>query len=122
MANPNKKLGRVTIKVDGDVIESYPDAEIYTGGTKRTNKENGNHPGHFSEMLEGGSVKCSIDWGAGRSTAAMDGWDDVTVVCELDTGQSYVGNHYVLEQVPPISTDKMELNFFGPIMEEMAGG
>ena len=43
MSNPNRKLGRVTIKVDGQNIESFPDAEIYTGGPKRENKENGNH-------------------------------------------------------------------------------
>lgn len=122
MPNPNKKVGRITIKVDGAAIESYPDAEIYTGGIKRTDKENGNHPGHFSEKIEGGSVTCSIDWGVGRSTAEMDGWDDVTVFCECDTGQKYVGNHFYLEQVPPIASEKMELTFRGPRMEEMTSG
>jgi len=122
MSNPNRKLGRVTIKVDGQNIESFPDAEIYTGGPKRENKENGNHPGHWAESLEGGNVKCTINWGVGNSTQAMKGWDDVTLVCELDTGQTYIGNHFVLEAIPPITTDKVELNFFGPEMEEMKVG
>ncbi|TCS62587.1 phage tail tube protein [Varunaivibrio sulfuroxidans] len=117
--NPNKKVGRVTIKVDGDVIESHPDAEIYVGGPERTDKENGNHPGHWSEQLKAGEVKCNIDWGAGDSTAKMAAWTDVTLTCELDTGQTYVGNHYVLKAVPHIKNDKVELEFFGPVMEEM---
>ncbi|MBF0249965.1 MAG: phage tail tube protein [Alphaproteobacteria bacterium] len=120
--NPNKKLGRVTIKVNGDVIESYPDAEIDVGGAVRKDLENGNHPGHFTEALKGGSVKCAINWGAGRSTAAMNGWSDVTLVCEMDTGQIFVGNHYYLEEVPPIKSDKVELMFRGPEMEEMSVG
>lgn len=116
--NPNKKLGRVTIKVDGNVIESYADAEIDPGSFEINEKENGNFPGHHSETQTPGRVKCKIDWGVGNSIETIKTWRDVTLVCELDTGQTYVGSHFTVTKVPPISTEQIELEFFGPQMEE----
>jgi len=117
--NPNQKLGRVTIKVDGDVIESYADAEIDTGGFEISEKENGNFPGHWSEKKTPGRVKCKIDWGESNSIEILKKWRDVTLTCELDSGQTYVGAHYTLTKIPPITTEQVELEFYGPAMEEM---
>jgi len=120
--NPNQKTGIITIKVDGDVIESYPDAEIDTGGFEINEKDNGNHPGHWSEKQNPGRVKCKIDWGVGDSTEVIKTWRDVTILAELDTGQSYVGSHYTVTKVPPLGSDQIELEFYGPEMEEMTSG
>lgn len=120
--NPNQKLGLVTIKIDGENIESYPDAEIDTGGFEINEKDNGNHPGGWSEKKTPGRVKCKIDWGVGNSIAVIKTWRDVTVVCELDTGQTYVGSHYTVTKPPAIGTEQVELEFYGPEMEEMKVG
>lgn len=123
--NPNQKLGRVIIKVDGDVIESFPGAEISIGGIVRKDKENANHPGHFSVSKKGGSVKAQFDIGPSTSLRAFEAMDNVTINCELDTGQTYVGAHYYCAEVPDFKDgddSKIEVEFRGPEMEEMNVG
>ena len=117
-----KKLGKVTIKANGEVIESYPGAEIDIGGTMRKDKENGHHPGHFSEEQKPCNVKAQFDIGPSSSLRAMEAMSDVTLICELDTGQSYVGSHCYVVEVPSFtdgSSGKVEVEFKGPPMEEM---
>ncbi|PCJ57849.1 MAG: hypothetical protein COA65_08885 [Rhodospirillaceae bacterium] len=118
-----KKLGKVTIKANGEVIESYPGAEIGIGGIVRNDKDNGHHPGHFSETQKAGHVKAQFDIGPTTSLRTLEAMEDVTLICELDTGQSYVGNHFYVVEVPDFtdgSDSKVEIEFRGPPMEEMS--
>jgi len=117
-----KKLGKVTIKADGKVIESYPGAEIDIGGIVRNDKDNGHYPGHFSESKKPGYVKVQVDIGPETSLRDIEAMDNVTLSCELDTGQTYVGKSYYSSGVPSFtdgSDSKAEVEFHGAPMEEM---
>lgn len=119
--NPNTTLGRITIKVDGAEVKSWPGAEIDKGGVVRTDKENSHHPGQFSEKQKGGSIKAKFSITADTSLEDFDAMNDVTIVSALDTGQTYVGAHYYCVEVPPFTDEDgtVEIEFKGPKMEKM---
>lgn len=116
-----KKLGRVTIKANGQVFGTYPGATLDPGGTTR-NAKVGHEVYGFSETARQGSLEIEIDYDDQTSLQALQALDDATVLWEPDVGKSMVGNHWWCTgevTVTDGSDSKVSLKFEGPAMEEM---
>ncbi|SDH88616.1 phage tail tube protein [Roseospirillum parvum] len=118
----SRTLGKVTIKVDGELIESYPGTEIDLGGVERNDKENGHYPGRFSETRRGFSAKPEFDVTASTDLDWFAGLSDVTLAVELDTGQTYTVPHAWCKGRPTFSDgsdSKASVQFYGPPAEKV---
>ena len=119
--NPMKKLGKSTLKVNGQMLQSYPGATCDIGGVVRT--ERVGHEVHgFSEQDRAGSIECEIDLGADTSLTDLQAIDDATVIFETDVGITYVGNHWWCAGEISFTDggdSKVKLKFVGPPMQEM---
>lgn len=82
-----QRLGQVTIKIDGALLESLPGAKIDLGGVVRTPV-----PGAlgFSESLKESMIECEIAVGAGTSLAQLGAIKGATCTFECDTGQTFL--------------------------------
>jgi hypothetical protein len=118
-----KILGKVTLKIDGADIKSYPGATLDIGGTVRNPRVGHKYHG-YSEQDKQAECECRIDLTESVSLDTIRGWADVTLAFETDVGKSYVINNASLAN-PPRLTDggdsSVELSFFGPPAEEVGG-
>lgn len=82
-------LGRVTIKVNGEVLDSRPGASIDLGGITRKPVTNDQHMGH-AEELKPSRMECELSLRRGASIDGLRNIVDGTYVFECDTGQRYI--------------------------------
>lgn len=119
MANPNKLWGQSKLKVNGRVYDTEGKSSLVVGGVMREAVEADFKAGHFTEKTIGSKLTCSILLAAGVSLTELQGFDDVTVTFEADTGQTYVINHaYTCNEVSA-SEGKASLELAGPAAEEL---
>lgn len=116
-----KLLGKVTIKVDGADIRSYPGAVLDPGGSMRSPRVGHKYHG-FSEQEKESTLECRVDMTPEFDLDAMRGWADVTLAFETDVGKTFVINNASLAAPPRItdgSDSQVELSFFGPKAESV---
>ena len=121
MPNPNKKLGKAILKINGNALPTKEGAKLRPGGVSRTSMSD--TIGHgFNEQDVPGHLECTVDFKADTSLAEIQAMDDVTVSFECDTGQSYVGaNWWVTDalEVTSGSSSGFSLVLEGPPAEEV---
>lgn len=86
----SKRLGKVWIKVDGDLLESLPNSSIDLGGVTRTPVTGGNKVLGYSETVKEAMIECEIALGPATSLTKLAGIKDAVATFECDTGQTYV--------------------------------
>jgi len=115
-------LGKGTVTVNGKRLRFAPGAKVDIGGAKRTGREDDHGYIGYSEQAKMGRIEGKIPMAANTSLREIEGWDDVTIRYEADTGQSFVGAHWTVEEVPAFTDgadSSADLVFFGPAMEEV---
>lgn len=84
----SQRLGRVFIKLNGNLIESMPGAKLNPGGLKR-NPVVGNEVHGYAEERMASSVECEIS--VSKDTRVIDLNNFLgTLTFECDTGQTFV--------------------------------
>ena len=116
--NPHQRYGRCTVKADGDNLE-LNDISYKLNGVKREDIQEGRN---FTETDAGGYVKGKVYLKRGQSVKSMGEMDDVTLVWENDTGQTYMAAHAWVIEPPEIIKDGSELEFHFAEAEEMTNG
>ena len=117
-----KKLGKATIKIDGQVLESLPGARLDIGGHERTTVIGSNKVQGYYETPVQSQMECEVTVGQELRLASMRGWDNVTISFEVDTGQQYVVQGAWLTNTPEMTASeggRVPLTFEGPPAEEM---
>lgn len=117
----NQVLGRASIKVDGQLLQSHPGAMLDIGGVTRTSVV-GNEVHGYSEAAKQSRLECEISYTGETSLAELARISDAVITFETDTGQIYViGGAWIVD--PPTVTDgsdgRVPLVFEGPPAEEM---
>lgn len=105
--NPNMKYGEATLKADGESFD-MTDISWSKDGKVRTAIDNGQG---YTTQTKGGWVKGKIHLRPGLSVEKIKAMDDVTVVWDADTGQSYTAAHAWLEGEPEVVKDGFEVQF-----------
>lgn len=116
-----KAIGIVKIKIDGKLLSSKPGASIDIGGPQRSAVE-ADQSGFFSESTKPSRIECELVVDNDFSADELRRSDDITVMFEADTGQTYVVNHgYVVD--PPVITGGTnggaKITIEGPPAQEM---
>ncbi len=119
MANPNKVLGQVRIRVDGLVFDTEGKSTLELGGIARESVTGDFKAGYFSESTVPSKIECSVLVTAGVSLDALNRIDDATVTFEGDTGQTWVISHAYSSEVISMSEGKAKLVLMGPPAEEL---
>lgn len=121
MANPNRVVGQVRVKVDGDILETDGQSTLELGGPMRTAVKGDYQAGSFSETTEPSKVEVNLLMKRGTSLAAIRAIDNATLTVETDVGQTYiVRGAYVAETISFNSNEgKAKVVFQGPPAEEM---
>lgn len=115
----NQIWGQTTVRVDGERFTTAGDSSLDVGGKMRDAVEADNEAGFFTEKTKESRCEFNILVNEDVSLAVINGWDDIVLNFEADTGQTYViTNGYVAETVS-ISDGKAKLIVQGPPAQEI---
>lgn len=84
-----KLLGKAEIFVDGDKIETFPEASLEIGGDERTAVALNNSTAHTSQHTPS-TLQISVAHNADFNLAFWQGLADVEAQFQTDTGQTYL--------------------------------
>lgn len=84
----SKITGIARIKMDGELLESMPGAELDLGGFEREEKT-GHRLYGYTEKLMPAVLTCQIPWKAGAPIEAIRSLTDGVVLFESDAGETY---------------------------------
>jgi hypothetical protein len=120
----NQVAGIVIIKINGQSLRSEPGASHDTGGVSRTEVVGDQEDDvAFAQKRQPSQTDCVLMYDADTSLSIINGWSDVTLNFEVDTGQLYVVNHAFCTNTPKITGGqggKVALTFKGPPSQEVA--
>lgn len=114
-------LGRATIRVNGQVIETNKGAALDLGGTKRNPIVTGRLVGYAEETVAA-TIECETSLAKGQTLQQLRDLVEATVVFECDTGQTYVVRNAFLTDTPTMKDGdggNVALKFAGPAAEEV---
>ncbi len=83
-------IGKVTIKVAGNTLNSMAGAKLNLGGSEREPVMGANKMLGFSSKPVAGMIDCEVALAKGQSLKALD-FEDATVTFIADTGQVWSG-------------------------------
>jgi hypothetical protein len=88
-----KKAGIILIKVGGKTLQAMAGVKAGLGGMTRTEVlANGAVIGFF-ETPVGSNIQCTLPYDANTNIEEIQGWTDVTIVIDPDSGGSLQVNH-----------------------------
>lgn len=83
-----KITGIARIKVDGELLESLPGAELDLGGMERDAKT-GHRVYGYTEKVTPSTLTCSFPWKAGAPIEALRNMTEAVITFESDVGETY---------------------------------
>lgn len=86
----SKRLGKVFIKLDGELLESMGGATLDLGGVERPAVEGDNDVLGYYEKPKASKCDCKIALGPNTSLGKIKDITDATLTFECDTGQTYI--------------------------------
>lgn len=116
-----KVTGRITVKVDGDILLNKSGWTLNTGGVNR-NPITGDTGVHgYAEETVAPSISGNISHTDQVDLMTLAAITDATVLFETDTGQSYVMRDAWLENPPELTAGEGEtaLTFRGMTVERV---
>lgn len=121
MANPNRVVGQVKIKVDGDILETDGQSTLDVGGPVREAVQGDYQAGSFRETTKESRWEFSILMKGRVSATAIRAIDNATLTMETDTGQVYVTRNAYCAEPPSFSSSdgKLKCVFQGPPANEL---
>ena len=122
MANPNRVVGQVKIKADGQLLETDGQSTMNIGGPSRESVTGDYQAGAFSESTNAASCECNLLMKAGLSLTGLAAIDNATLTMETDTGRTYIMRNAYVSETISFSTNegKAKVMFMGPPAEEMS--
>ena len=106
--------GRVTIKINGDVLRSRNGASLQTGGIVRTAITTDQGKVYFTEDTQASEVSATLVHTQADDVVGLRSLRDVTVSFETDTGAGWaIANAFVTE-VSEIATGEYTVTLAGP--------
>lgn len=114
--NSGMQLGRVFIKLDGELLSSMPGAKLDMGGIVREPVVGSAGVYGYAEKLKEATVECEISFNGNTDVKKIHDATDVTITFECDNGKVFiVRNAFSLE--PPTLSEgeggKVALKFAG---------
>lgn len=120
MANKNKVVGQVRIKVDGDYLPTSGEATMEIGGTSRENVPGDYDAGSFKEATMPAKCEVTLLYKEGVSLSQIRAIDNATITLETDTGKTWIMRNAYSTEPPSFGQDgKAKVAFEGPPAEEM---
>lgn len=121
VANKNKVVGQVKVRVDGDLLETDGSSTMELGGAKRSSVTGDYQASAFSESTEPAKCEVNLLMKAGLGLVALSRIDDATLTMETDVGRTYImRGAYVAEVISFGSNDgKAKVVFMAGPAEEM---
>lgn len=108
-----RKSGRVTVKVNGDVLTSKPGASLQMGGKRRAFEMSDQGTPHHQETLVPAEVKATLIHVATSDVPALRDFVDGTVTFEDDIGVVYVVRGAGTMEIGPLANGEVEVTFGG---------
>jgi len=106
--------GRVTIKIDGDIIRSRAGASLQTGGIIRTPITTDQGKVYYTEDTQPSEVTATVVHTQDTDVVGLRSKRDVTVSFETDTGAGWaIANAFVTE-VGEVSAGEFSVTLAGP--------
>lgn len=100
MANPNKVVGQVRIKVDGQQLSTSGEATLDIGGPMREAVAGDYEAGAFSEKTAESKLTVTLLYKKGVSLTDLRAIDNATTVLETDNGHTWMQrNAYVSDVI-----------------------
>lgn len=120
MANPNRVVGQVKIKIDGASYPTSGEATLEIGGPMREAVPGDYEAGAFKESTAPAKLEVTLLLKAGVSLAALRSIDNATCTLETDIGTVWImRNAYVADIISFGQDGKAKVVFQGPPAEEM---
>jgi len=120
MTNPNRVVGQVTIRVDGQQFATSGEATLEIGGPSREPVAGDYEAGAFKEATAPSKLDASLLLKGGVSLANLRAVDNATVTLETDTGTTWiVRNAYCADVISFGQDGKAKVVFQGPPAEEV---
>lgn len=116
-----QRLGRVFIKVNGQLLESMPGASLDIGGVNR-NVVKGNTVQGFAEEVHESMIECEVSVDKNSRPHDWAKWADVSLTFECDTGQCFIVRNAFLTEPPKMTGGeggKVPLKFKGPPADQV---
>lgn len=115
----SRRLGKVTIKLGSNRLESMPGATLDVGGETAATQIGSNEILGPSYTPKPSVLDCSISQGTSTSVGDFRAGEIVSYTFECDTGQVYACGQAWLTAPPVLGTDGWKLNFEGTPCEEV---
>lgn len=120
MANKNRVVGQVKIKVDGDFLPTSGEATMNIGGAMRENVPGDYDAGSFKETTAPARCEVSLLYKQGVSLSAIRAIDNATITLETDNGHTWIMRNAYCAEAPDFGQDgKAKCVFEGPPAEEV---
>ena len=120
MANPNRVVGQMKVKIDGDTFATAGETTLEIGGPMREAVPGDYDAGSFKEATKEAKAEVTLLYKRGVSLANLRSVDNATLILETDTGQTWiVRNAYVADVISFTQDGKAKVVFQGPPAEEM---
>lgn len=112
--------GVVRITIDGELLESLPDAELDLGGDSTKSVMGHKRYGHTVEVMPS-KLTCTIVWKSITPLEKLRGLIDGTAIFESDAGMSYTVDNCTLTKPPVLKggSGEVPLEFEGDPAKEM---
>ena len=121
MANPNRVVGQVKVKIDGDLLDTDGKSTMELGGATREAVAGDYQAGAFKETTAPSKVEVNLLMKANLSLTRLRTIDNATVTMESDVGRTYLIRNAYCADVISFSTDSSvaKVVFQGPPAEEL---
>jgi hypothetical protein len=118
-----QRIGKVFIKMDGNLLESMPGAKLTLGGVDRKTIKGSNTILGFAEAPAESQVECEIAGGTNTKLDTFRNATNVTLTFVPDVGPSYLVSNAWNDGAISVSDGeggKIGLKFNGPPAQEIA--
>lgn len=101
--------GIVRIKINGELLESKPGAELELGGKERELRS-GHRVYGYTEKVVPSMLTCTVYWKAGTPIETWRNLTDGLVTFESDVGETYQINNATLLKTPKVKDESGEVD------------
>lgn len=109
----SRMSGRVTVKVNGDVLTSKPGASLQMGGKQRAFEMSDQGTVHWIETIVPAEIECTLIHVTTTDLAALRDLENATVSFEDDLGVVYVVRQAGTRELGVLTTEGVPVRFGG---------
>lgn len=114
-----KIAGKVFIRMDGELLESLPDASLEFGGDEVEQVMGSNKILGYREKLVASMITCKFAWKAGAPIEKVRNMREGIVQFEADIGETYQIANACCSKPPKVENGEIEVEFQGDKAEKV---